>query len=122
MAHVGALPALGLWRLCQQGLAPPLELCQLWASMSLSLREYAKRFNRSLRAIAAAADVDSGDIYAIADGRAGWTSDTAAKIKRATDGWVTPTDLLKVREAFQAQQAKASRRAQKKSALTEAVG
>lgn len=78
-------------------------------SMSLSLREYAERFNRTLRAIALAADVDTGDIYAIADGKAGWTGDTAARIQKATDGHVTPNDLLKVRQAYQAEQERKAR-------------
>lgn len=87
--------------------------------MSLSLREYAKRFKRSLRAIAIAADVDDADIYGIADGKKGWSDATAAKLKKATDGNVTANDLLKVRTAFLAQQAREEARvraaAQKKS-------
>lgn len=89
-------------------------------SMSLSLREYAERFNRTLRAIALAADVDTGDIYAIADGKAGWTGDTAARIQKATDGHVTPNDLLKVRQAYLAEQERKKRaKAQKKSLAAE---
>lgn len=79
------------------------------ASMSRSLREYATEFKRSLRAIALAADVDTGDIYAIADGKAGWTADTAARIQKATDGHVTPNDLLKVRQAYLAEEERRSR-------------
>lgn len=81
--------------------------------MSRSLREYAKEFNRSLRAIARAADVDGGDIYAIADGKVGWTAETAARIQKATDGHVTPNDLLKVREAYLAEQERKARERRK---------
>lgn len=85
-------------------------------SMSLSLREYAARFNRTLRAIALAADVDTGDIYAIADGKAGWTGDTAARIQKATDGHVTANDLLRVRQTYLAEQERIKRsRARAKS-------
>jgi len=82
--------------------------------MSLSLREYAKRFNRSLSAIAKAADVDRGDIYAIADGKAGWTGETAERIEKATDGHVTPNDLLAVRKAYKEEQERAARAKRRK--------
>lgn len=83
-------------------------------SMSLSLREYAESSKRSLRAIAVAAGVDTGDIYKIADGQVGWTAETADRIMTATDGKVTPNDLLKTRKEFLAEQERIEREARRK--------
>lgn len=68
--------------------------------MSRTLREYARESKRSLYEIAKAAGVDSGSIYAIADGKEGCRPETAAKIRIATDGEVTEFDLLRVRLAW----------------------
>jgi len=65
--------------------------------MTLTLKEYSQRFNRSLSAIAKAGDIDRGDIYRIASGKRGCGPETAAKISKATDGYVTANDLQKVR-------------------------
>ena len=120
LAHC-PLPVVGVN--ASEALASTLELCQLdGRNMSLSLREYAKRFKRSLRAIAVAADVDTGDIYAIADGKAGWTAETAARIQKATDGHVTPNDLLEVRQGFLAKEEKRARAKLRSSRQKKSLG
>lgn len=88
--------------------------------MSRTLLEYASESKRSLYEIAKAAGVDSGDIYAIAEGKKGVRPETAAKIRIATDGQVTEFDLLRARLAWlqtdegkAEQAAKAKRRPQK---------
>lgn len=68
--------------------------------MSRTLLEYAAESKRSLYEIAKAAGVDSGDIYAIAEGKRGVRPKTAAKIRLATNGEVTEFDLLRVRLAY----------------------
>lgn len=82
--------------------------------MSRTLLEYAEHSKRSLYAIAVAAKVDTGSIYAIAEGSRGWRPETADRIMLATDGEVTPFDLLRVRLAWL--NANPPRSAQKKSA------
>lgn len=85
-------------------------------SMSRTLLEYAAESKRSLYEIAKAAGVDSGDIYAIAEGKRGVRPKTAAKIRIATDGQVTEFDLLRVRLAYLAEHPEEDKEAGKKKA------
>lgn len=83
--------------------------------MTLTLKEYSQRFNRSLSAIARAGDIDRGDIYRIASGKRGCGPETAAKISKATDGYVTANDLQKVRLEWLARGSRRRKRVAKRS-------